>query len=171
MSSTAYLGLGGNLGDPVATMAAALRTIDAREDTSVSAVSRVFRTPPWGNTDQPVFVNACARVRTSLGPRDLLALCLDTERAFKRERRERWGPRTLDLDVLDYDGRAYRDDDLILPHPRIAERGFVLVPLAEIAPDLVIGGKSVADLLAAVDRAGIEPVSEDGGWWQARGRG
>ena len=104
---TAYLGIGGNIGDPPKTMAAALRLIDSRDDTKVAAVSRLYRTPPWGVTDQPYFYNACARVETELSPRDLLELCLSSERAFKRERRERWGPRTLDLDVLDYGGEPY----------------------------------------------------------------
>ncbi|MEX6506670.1 2-amino-4-hydroxy-6-hydroxymethyldihydropteridine diphosphokinase [Jiella sp. M17.18] len=166
MSAVAFLGLGGNIGDPAATMAAALREIDARDDTAVTAVSRLYRTPPWGKTDQPWFFNACARVETNLSPRDLLALCLDTERRFKRERKERWGPRTIDLDVLDYDGRTYQDEALILPHPRIAERAFVLVPLADIAPDLLVGDTRVSDGAAGIDRAGIEAASEDGSWWR-----
>ena len=168
MTVRAHLGLGGNIGDPPATMAAALRKIDARGDTSVAAVSRLYRTPPWGKTDQPFFFNACAAVDTELAPRDLLELCLATERVFKRERRERWGPRTLDLDVLDHGGIPYEDEALTLPHPRVTERAFVLVPLADIAPDLVLGDRTVADWARRVDPEGIEAISEDGAWWRSK---
>ncbi|MCP3054687.1 2-amino-4-hydroxy-6-hydroxymethyldihydropteridine diphosphokinase [Aurantimonas sp. LRZ36] len=150
-------------------MAAALRLIDARADTRVVVVSRLYRTPPWGKTDQPFFFNACAAIETTLGPREVLDLCLETERAFKRERRERWGPRTLDLDVLDYDGMPYEDAALTLPHPRVSERAFVIVPLADIAPDLRFGECTVTEWVARVDRDGIEPASEDGAWWRETG--
>lgn len=166
MTAKAILGLGGNIGDPAKTMAAALRLIDARDDTRVVAVSRLYRTPPWGKTDQPFFVNACAAIETTLGPRAVLDMCLETEQAFKRERRERWGPRTLDLDVLDYAGSAYEDKALTLPHPRVSERAFVLIPLADIAPDLRFGERTVAEWAERVDREGIEPASEDGEWWR-----
>ncbi|WP_210292035.1 2-amino-4-hydroxy-6-hydroxymethyldihydropteridine diphosphokinase [Aurantimonas endophytica] len=165
----ACLGLGGNIGDPQATMAAALRLIDGRADCDVVSASRLYRTPPWGKTDQPWFFNACATVATTLSPRDLLELCLETERSFKRERRERWGPRTLDLDVLDYGERPYEDDALILPHPRVTDRAFVLIPLAEIAPTLRIAGRTVTEWAAAADPEGIEPASVDGEWWREPG--
>lgn len=171
MTARATLGLGGNIGDPARTMAAALRLIDARADTRVVVVSRLYRTPPWGKTDQPFFFNACAAIETTLGPREVLDLCLETERAFKRERRERWGPRTLDLDVLDYDGMPYEDAALTLPHPRVSERAFVIVPLADIAPDLGFGERTVAEWAKRVDREGIEPASEDGEWWREAGGG
>ncbi len=166
MSARAYLGLGGNIGDPAAKMAAALRRLDGRDDTAVVAVSRLYRTPPWGKTDQPDFVNACAAVETDLAPRDLLERCLTTERLFGRERRERWGPRTLDLDVLDYAASPYEDDALTLPHPRVTERAFVLVPLADIGPDLAFGGRPVADWIAAIEPEGIQSASADGEWWR-----
>lgn len=165
----ALLGLGGNLGDPVASMRQALLSIDAREDTDVVAVSRLYRTPPWGVTDQPFFFNACAAVETELSAHDLLDLCLQTERSLKRERRERWGPRTIDLDVLDHAGAIIADERLVLPHPRIAERAFVLVPLADIAPGLLIDGVAIEKRLAGLDRAGIEPASETGDWWKGPG--
>ncbi|MBP0617038.1 2-amino-4-hydroxy-6-hydroxymethyldihydropteridine diphosphokinase [Jiella mangrovi] len=166
MTARAHLGLGGNLGDPASAMAAALRRIDARKDCTLGAVSRLFRTPPWGKIDQPDFLNACAAVDTELSPRALLELCLAIERDFKRVRSERWGPRTLDIDVLDYGGLAFHDDELTLPHPRIVERAFVLVPLLDIAPDLQIAGQQVADLAAAVDRGEITAVSDDRDWWK-----
>lgn len=162
----AFLGLGGNLGDPVANMRQALQAIDALDEVSVTAVSRLYRTPPWGKLDQPWFVNACAAVETSLGPRALLDLCLATERGLKRERLERWGPRTIDLDVLDYAGEAYEDTELTLPHPRMGLRAFVLVPLAEIAPDFVVDGRPIAEAIAAVGGEGIEAASADGEWWR-----
>lgn len=167
MSARALLGIGGNVGDVEANMRRALAAIDAQGETRVVAVSRLYRTPPWGVTDQPWFFNACAAVETSLSPRELLELCLATERELKRERRERWGPRTIDLDVLDYAGQVYEDEALTLPHPRIGARAFVLVPLADIAPETIVDGMSVAERLVGLDRAGIEPASPDGEWWRA----
>ena len=162
----AYLGLGGNLGDPIANMRQALQAIDARDDVTVTAVSKLYRTPPWGKLDQPWFVNACAAVETTLGPRALLDLCLATELSLKRERLERWGPRTIDLDVLDYADTPFEDGELTLPHPRMGLRAFVLVPLAEIAPGFVVDGKPIAEAIAAVEGEGIEAASADGAWWQ-----
>lgn len=163
----ALIGLGGNIGDPPAVMAAALRRIDARADTDVVVVSRLYRTPPWGVTDQPFFYNACAALDTTLSPHGLLDLCLATEQAFKRERRERWGPRTLDLDVLDYEDVPVSDDALTLPHPRIADRAFVLIPLAEIVPRFrMAGGETIEARITALDGSGIEPESRDGDWWR-----
>lgn len=170
MRRRTLIGLGGNVGDPVANMRAALAAIDARPDTDVVAVSRLYRTPPWGVTDQPFFYNACAAVETVLSAHALLDLCLETERSLKRERRERWGPRTIDLDVLDHGGETIADERLTLPHPRIGERAFVLVPLQEIAPGFVVDGVPIEERLLKLDRAGIEPASEDGNWWVTSGR-
>lgn len=162
----AALGLGGNIGDPVAAMGAALAILDARPDCRVAAVSRLYRTPPWGNTDQAWFFNACALVQTSLTPEGLLEACLAAERTLKRERVERWGPRTIDIDVLTYDDLAQAGELLEIPHPRMTERGFVLMPLADIAPDLIVNGEAVSDWLAASDVSGIEPVGEGRDWWR-----
>ena len=117
-------------------MAAALRMLDADSHANVIAVSSLYRTPPWGKTDQPDFINAAAEIRTSLEPRALLALCLDAEHELKRVRQERWGPRIVDIDILAFGDRMIREAGLEIPHPRIPERAFVLVPLAEIAPEL-----------------------------------
>ncbi|WP_099866662.1 2-amino-4-hydroxy-6-hydroxymethyldihydropteridine diphosphokinase [Pararhizobium haloflavum] len=162
------IGLGGNIGDVSATMRSALTQLEAADGIAVVRVSGLYRTPPWGKTDQAFFYNACAMIETSVAPEDLLGLLLDTERALKRDRRsgERWGPRTIDLDLLWYDGVTLASEDLILPHPRIAERAFVLVPLAEIAPDLQIDGRAVADLARHADDEGIERI-QDGDWWRA----
>ncbi len=165
-SDTVYLSLGGNLGDPARSMGAALRMLDAHDDVAVAAVSSLYRTPPWGKTDQPDFLNIAAKLATSLSPRALLELCLDAERKLKRVREERWGPRLIDIDILMFSGRTIQEAGLELPHPRMLERSFVLVPLAEIAPDLVVGGKPLADRLAEIDTGGIarQPGGQD--WWR-----
>ncbi|SOC85412.1 2-amino-4-hydroxy-6-hydroxymethyldihydropteridinediphosphokinase [Ensifer adhaerens] len=163
----ANLGLGGNIGDPAAYMAAALRMIAAHADCHVARVSRLYRTPPWGKTDQDWFFNACALIETSLSPEALLDLCLGLEKEMNRVRIERWGPRTLDIDILTYEGVTSDAERLLLPHPRVAERAFVLMPLCDYAPETMIGTQSARDLLAKVDAGGIEPVSKDGGWWKA----
>ena len=163
---TAWLGLGGNIGDPVASMRSALAALDADPSVEVLAVSRLYRTPPWGKTDQDWFFNACAVMRTSLSPFDLLDLCLATERSLKRIRAERWGPRTIDIDVLFMNGEQMETARLTLPHPRMTERGFVMVPLADIVPDGRVNGKSVLEWTGIVDRAGIEVASADGSWWR-----
>ena len=148
------LGLGGNVGDAAATIAAALARL---EESGVAIVARssLYRTAPWGKTDQPPFVNACAVVRTDLAPRALLARILAVEIDLGRQRGERWGPRTIDIDILDYDGLALDEPGLTLPHPHLTERAFVLIPLAEIAPDRVVAGRPVRDWAAAVDGSGV----------------
>ena len=161
----ATLGLGGNIGDPVQAMAEALRALDARPDSRVLAVSRLYRTPPWGKTDQDWFFNACALVETMLAPEALLDTCLDIERVMKRERKERWGPRTIDIDVLTFEGAEQSGGRLELPHPRMTGRGFVLMPLADVAPMLDVEGRPVGDWLKDADIAGIEPASAGPDWW------
>ena len=162
----AALGLGGNIGDPVRAMADALQALDGRPDCRVAAVSRLYRTPPWGKTDQDWFFNACALVETTLSPEALLDTCLGIERDMKRERKERWGPRTIDIDVLTYEGVAQAGGRLELPHPRMTGRGFVLMPLADIAPAMEVEGRAVADWLKEADVAGIEPASAGPEWWR-----
>ena len=132
---TATLGLGGNLGEPVHAMAVALRALDQRSDCRVVAVSRLYRTPPWGKTDQSYFFNACAAVETTLGPEALLDVCLDIERGMKRERIERWGPRTLDIDILTYADAVQSAPRLELPHPRMMDRGFCLLYTSDAADE------------------------------------
>ncbi len=163
---TAFLGLGGNVGDPVASMAEALHRLDLHPQCAVRAVSRLYRTPPWGKTDQDWFFNAAAAIETSLAPHDLLDLCLDIERAMKRVRDQRWGPRTLDMDILAYGDLALSDERLTLPHPRMKDRAFVLMPLADIAPDLMLDGRTVKAWLADADKTGIEIADENRDWWQ-----
>ncbi|QYM78512.1 2-amino-4-hydroxy-6-hydroxymethyldihydropteridine diphosphokinase [Horticoccus luteus] len=128
----ALIGAGANLGDRAATLAAALERLRAAPGIAVLAASSIYETAPVGPVDQPNFLNLVAGVETTLTPEALLALLLDVEHAFGRVRSERWGPRTLDLDLLAFEGQTRRTADLQLPHPRMLERSFVLVPLAEL---------------------------------------
>ena len=151
------LGFGGNLGDPIATIEDALARLDAG-GVRILRRSSFYRTAPWGVTDQPDFVNLCAAAATALPPLDLLALIQRIEQELGRERRERWGPRLIDLDILAYGDARVDEPGLTIPHPRLTERAFVLVPLAEIAPERVIGGKSVRQWAMGVDRSGVVPI-------------
>lgn len=162
----ATLGLGGNIGDPKAAMADALRLLNGRDDCRVLAVSKLYSTPPWGKTDQADFFNCCALIETTLAPEDLLATGLSIEKGMKRERLERWGPRTIDIDVLTYGDVEQDTQPLQLPHPRMTERAFVLMPLADIAPDLMIKGKPVSFWLALVNADGITVADENRDWWK-----
>ncbi|WP_264047207.1 2-amino-4-hydroxy-6-hydroxymethyldihydropteridine diphosphokinase [Methylobacterium flocculans] len=154
--SAAYLGLGSNLGDKAATLAEAVARLAATPGIRVTARSSDYRTPPWGDTDQDWFLNAAIGVETSLTPHELLETGLAIESTMGRVRERRWGPRVIDIDVLSYEGAAISDARLILPHRFVRERAFVLVPLAEIAPDLRIGPETVAEALAKLDATGIE---------------
>lgn len=155
----AWIGLGGNVGDPVATLRAALTDLDALPDTRLMRASRLYRTPAWGMANQPDFVNAVALLETALGARDLLDGLLGIERAFGRERRERWGPRVLDLDLLLYGDAVIDEPGLRVPHPHLHQRAFALLPLVEIDPGVSIPGRGPArDALAALAYDGIEVV-------------
>lgn len=156
----AALALGGNLGDVARAFVAAFEALQAGGSLRVLARSNVWRTPPWGKTDQPDFLNMCALVETQLSPRDLLALCLNVETDAGRVRKERWGPRLIDIDVLAYDDVRWDDEALTLPHPRMRERAFVLAPLAEIAPGWIIDGVRVDVLAAIADSAGMQVDAE-----------
>ena len=154
----ALLGLGGNLGDVRSTLGRAVTALCDGREVRLVARSSDYRTPPWGVTDQPAFVNSVIAVTTTLSPHELLARMREVEGHLGRNRafEQRWGPRTLDLDLLAYDDIALNTTELTLPHPRMFERAFVLVPLAEIAPDRVIGSQRVRDALAQIDTTGIE---------------
>lgn len=147
--ATAYLSLGSNLGDRLGYLAAAIHKLQAPH-TSVTRTSSIYETAPWGKLDQPAFLNMAAAVETKLDPYELLRHILSVEQALGRVRVERWGPRTVDIDLLLYGQERLATADLEVPHPRMAERAFVLVPLLEIAPDL-----PYRDALAALPDAGI----------------
>ncbi len=154
----AYLGLGGNLGDRRWHLAEAVRRLHSPPQLQVRASSSVYESVAVGNTVQPDFLNLVVQVETTYSPKELLAEGLRIETELGRVRRERWGPRTVDIDVLLYDGMSLVDDALTLPHPRMKERSFVLIPLAEIAPDLLIGTESVQALAIKLDQTGLRKV-------------
>jgi len=158
----ALLGLGGNVGDVRATLDKAITLLADNKDVILRARSSDYATPPWGVTDQPPFVNLAIAIETTLSPRALLHRALEVERALGRDRaREtRWGPRTIDIDLIAYGDLVLDEPDLTLPHPRLFERAFVLVPLAEIAPDRVIAGRSVSAALAELSSVGIERLPD-----------
>jgi 2-amino-4-hydroxy-6-hydroxymethyldihydropteridine diphosphokinase len=154
----ALIGLGGNVGDARATLDEAVRNFCDGIEIKLVARSSDYRTPPWGVLDQPDFVNLCLCVATDLSPQGLLARALTVEANLGRNRavERRWGPRVVDIDLLAYDDLILDEPGLVLPHPRLAERAFVLVPLMEIAPDWRIGGETVRALATRIDVAGIE---------------
>lgn len=152
----AYLGLGANLGDKVASLQRAIAMVDAHDGCSISGISSIYITKPIGVKDQPDFANVVIEVNTSLDPYELLGLCNKIEDEIGRKRTIRWGPRVIDMDILLYDGVNIYDERLTIPHPRMMERAFVILPLAEIAPDLVLpGGITARGAANNVDRAGI----------------
>ncbi|HEX4987005.1 MAG TPA: 2-amino-4-hydroxy-6-hydroxymethyldihydropteridine diphosphokinase [Burkholderiales bacterium] len=155
----AFVALGANLDDPVRQVRQAIAELGAIEGTRVLAVSSLYRTAPVGYADQPDFINAVASLGTTLPPRALLDALQAIEDRHGRRRTAPNAPRTLDLDLLTYDDAAIDDEGLTVPHPRMHERAFVLVPLAEIAPRAQLrGGMQVAQVLARMDRRGVEKI-------------
>ena len=163
-SISALIALGGNVGDVRATFEKAIANICGMAQAALVARSSDYSTPPWGEEDQARFFNACIEIDSSLDPHALLFVLHKVEQKFGRDRarEKRWGPRTLDLDLIAYDDASLQTPDLTLPHPRLFARAFVLVPLSEIAPDRVIGGRKVCDALASVSTQGIERLSDTG---------
>ncbi len=158
--ASALIALGGNVGDVRTTFREAIPEICRRASARLVARSSDYVTPPWGEEQQPPFVNACIAIETTTAPQALLAKLHEVERMFGRNRAQetRWVPRTLDLDLIAYDDLTIDTPDLTLPHPRLFERGFVLVPLAEIAPDRRIAGRRVDEALRGVSRDGIRAL-------------
>jgi 2-amino-4-hydroxy-6-hydroxymethyldihydropteridine diphosphokinase len=156
----ALIALGGNVGDSRETLARAIEALCDGDVVRLLARSSDYRTPPWGVADQPAFINCAIVAATSLPPLELLARAQAIEQQFGRDRgkEQRWGPRTLDIDLIAYDGVVLDTPELTLPHPRALERAFVLMPLTEIAPERSIKGVRINDALARVDRAGIEKL-------------
>lgn len=160
VKQTAYIGLGANLGARGETMRAALRALAELSFVQIDCVSSFYETPPWGKIDQPPFLNAAACVSFAGAPHSLIGEMQRIERELGRVRREHWGARTIDLDLLYVDGVTTSDDVLTLPHPYLTERAFVLVPLAEIAPDLTVRGRAVSAWLQHADASGIVRAPE-----------
>lgn len=159
MKITATIGLGANLDDPASQVEYALAELDRLPQTRLAARSMLYASAPVGYVDQPEFVNAVAQIATELAPRALLDVLLDIEHRHGRERSFRNAPRTLDLDLLLYGDARFREDGLSLPHPRMTERAFVLVPLIEIAPGTRIPGRgAAADWLAGCTGQSVYPL-------------
>lgn len=154
----ATIGFGSNIGDKPANIDRAIALLT--EDGAVRLVkaSRKFRSAPWGVIDQDWFVNACVSVATELSAQALLARCQDVEQAMGRVRQQKWGPRIIDVDVLTYRDEIIHEDDLVVPHPLIAERSFVLLPLKDVAPELRIGARSLDQMIRALGDDGTVPL-------------
>ena len=158
------IALGGNVGDVRATFRKAIANICGMAQAALIARSSDYATPPWGEAQQPHFINACIEIETTLDPHALLFTLHKIEQKFGRDRAHEahWGPRTLDLDLIAYDDLSIDKPELTLPHPLLFERAFVLVPLAEIAPDRVIAGRDLRSALAQVSTEGIERLPDMG---------
>ena len=161
-SNVIYLGLGANLGDRLGNLRAALRALPP--EVEIDAVSGLYETAPVGVTDQPNFLNATIAARTSLSPHDLLAHVKRIEWDLGRRPGPVWGPRPIDLDILVYNDELVDQPDLKIPHPRLADRAFVLWPLSELAPNLVVSGleQTVSSLRSRIDEQGVRRLAAPG---------
>ncbi|MBQ8105555.1 MAG: 2-amino-4-hydroxy-6-hydroxymethyldihydropteridine diphosphokinase [Afipia sp.] len=160
--ASVLIALGGNVGDVRATFVKAIANICGMTQAALVARSSDYRTPPWGDEHQEPFINACIEIETSLDPHALLFTLHKIEKKFGRDRanERRWGPRTLDLDIIAYDDVRLDKPELMLPHPRLFERAFVLVPLAEIVPNRPIAGQTPLQALARLPADGIERLPD-----------
>lgn len=160
--ASVIIALGGNVGDVRTTFRKAISNICGMTQAALVARSSDYATPPWGEVQQDRFINACIEIDTSLDPHALLFTLHKIEKKFGRDRanEKHWGPRTLDLDLIAYDDVAIDKPELTLPHPRVFERAFVLVPLAEIAPDRIIAGNTPSESLALLSADGIERLPD-----------
>jgi len=155
MDHTVYIALGTNLGDRLANLRATLCSLPPA--VTVTDESHIYETPPWGYEDQPAFLNMVVKAETDLKPKSLLEYLKQLEVELGREQNFHWGPRLIDLDILFYDDLVLDSPPLVIPHPRLHERAFVLVPLADLAPDFVhpLLNHSISELLANVNTIGI----------------
>lgn len=153
----AYLSLGSNMGDRGSNLEESCRKLATHLDIKVLKESGIYETKPWGLADQPDFWNQVLEIETSLSPLDLLDACQDIENSLGRVRLIRWGPRTIDIDLLSYDNKVWKDERLVLPHPRMEQREFVLAPLREIAPDFILlSGRAVSGVQGEGEALRIE---------------
>lgn len=172
MKKNIFLGLGGNVGDVKTAMQESIALLQ-KQNIEIVAVSRLYHTPPWGLETQDWFLNCCLHGKTKLLPQQLLSACQKIELIKKRTREIKWGPRTIDIDILFYENFNSTTSDLHIPHPRIAERAFVLLPLAEIAPQLKLNGNSIAWLAEKITKKiakknncqNIKIADENKNWW------
>jgi 2-amino-4-hydroxy-6-hydroxymethyldihydropteridine diphosphokinase len=155
-----YLGLGTNLGDREGNLKKAIDLIREFPVTNLLEISKVYETKPWGYNNQDSFLNLCLKIETQLAPQELLKKCQSVESKLKRKRLMKWGPRTIDVDILLYGDLDLKEENLIIPHPRIAERAFVLIPLAELDEGLLINGKDITDLIMELGKDGVEEYKE-----------
>ena len=155
-----YLGLGSNKGKRKRYLKKAIELISGFPDTELIKVSDIYETEPWGNKNQGRFLNLCLEIETALSPRRLLVNCQKAEQKLGRQRKEKWGPRIIDIDILLFGNLIIKEDDLIIPHPYIQERSFVLVPLSDLNNQLEIKGKSVHEWLEIKGSSGVERWSE-----------
>ncbi len=158
--ANAYLGIGGNIGDKKENIKKTLELLGNHKSIEVTNISSYYETEPVGYTDQDWFLNIVAEIETSLEPYELLKYCNHVEAELKRERIIRWGPRTIDVDILLYEGFTSDDEKLTVPHPRMCERAFVMIPLYEIANDIQINGKDIKDRVESLKGEAIRKLEE-----------
>ena len=156
----AYLGLGTNMGDRETYLSSAVKLLDNYENITVTNKSKIYETKAWGYTDQADFLNMCIEIKTSLNEYELLKVCQEVELKLNRERIIRWGPRTIDVDILFFNDIILNNEDLYIPHPRISERAFVLIPLMDINKNLLIKGKVIGEYLNSLTNEERDEVKE-----------
>lgn len=161
MSVTAVIAFGSNLQQPAEQIRRAAAAVAALDGVRLLRLSSLYRTAPVGYADQPDFINAAALVESDWDAETLLRTLQNIEQAFGRERSFRNAPRTLDLDIIDFNGESHHSSSLTLPHPRAVERAFVMYPLAEIAPDYVLNGQTAAEIAAALPSNGIVKLNDE----------
>ena len=155
-----YLGLGTNLGEREENLRRAVKLLKSFPELEVIKVSSIYETEPWGYEEQNDFLNLCLELETTLSAQQLLEKCQAVEDKMGRKREKRWGPRLIDVDILLYDDLELETSDLIVPHPRMQERAFVLIPLQELKPDLMVQGNTIADCLEKISTAGVNYYSD-----------
>ncbi len=155
----AVLGLGGNVGERQVALAAAVNELRAQSDIEIIAASPLYESAPWGMTNQQDFLNAAVRIATPLGPADLLAAILSIEVSLGRVRGKKWGPRSIDIDILVYGNEAIDVPGLTIPHPHLTERAFALAPLVDVMPDAVVAGKPARQWLAQLECKDLKTIA------------
>ncbi|MDE5977760.1 MAG: 2-amino-4-hydroxy-6-hydroxymethyldihydropteridine diphosphokinase [Turicibacter sp.] len=156
----AYLGLGSNMGDKKRYLYEAIQMLNHHDQVGITQLSSLYETAPWGYVDQDIFMNLVVEIETALEPLELLNLCQQIENELGRIRKFKWGPRVIDVDILLYDGEVIECERLIVPHPYMTERDFVMIPLSEINPQLMINGQKVQELAQQFNLEALKMVSK-----------